>query len=47
MRTILALLLYNFDFRMPAEYNGWAENQKFYNLWNRGPLQMYLTPVQG
>jgi hypothetical protein len=46
MRTILALLLYNFDFKMPPEYIGWAENQRFYNLWDRGPLEMYLTPVQ-
>ena len=46
MRTILALLLYNFDFKMPQEYIGWAEKQKFYNLWDRGRLEMYVTPVQ-
>ncbi|EOO00988.1 putative cytochrome p450 protein [Phaeoacremonium minimum UCRPA7] len=46
MRTILALLLFNFDFKMPPEYIGWAEKQRFYNLWDRGPLEMYVAPVQ-
>jgi hypothetical protein len=43
---ILALLLFNFDFSMPDKYIGWAEGQRFYNLWDRGPLEMFVKPVQ-
>lgn len=46
MRSMLALLLYNFDFKMPEEYVGWAEKQKFYTLWDRPALEMYLTPAK-
>lgn len=45
MRLILGLLVYNFDFKMPDEFIGWAEGQRSYQLWARGPLDMYLTPA--
>ncbi|KAH8171754.1 cytochrome p450 domain-containing protein [Sarocladium implicatum] len=44
MRLMLALFLFHFDIEMPDEYIGWAEKHKFFGLWARGPLEVYLKP---
>lgn len=46
MRTVLALVLFNFDVRLVSGMEGWAEKQQFFALWLRSPLGVYLTPVQ-
>jgi hypothetical protein len=45
MRTILARLVFNFDLRIADESRGWID-QKVYNLWKKGQMRVYLTPVQ-
>ncbi|KAH8880867.1 cytochrome P450 [Thozetella sp. PMI_491] len=44
MRLILARLVYNFDIQLVDERQDWLD-QKVYLLWNKLPLQVYLTPV--
>ncbi|KAK2766542.1 hypothetical protein FQN53_006680, partial [Emmonsiellopsis sp. PD_33] len=46
MRLILARLVFNFDLRLAVESTGWMQSQKIFNLWQRGPLKVYLTPVR-
>jgi len=43
MRTILARVLYNFDLTMSPQSDGWT-SQKNFNLWERAPLLVHLTP---
>jgi hypothetical protein len=45
MRTILARTLWNFDLRMADESRNWLD-QKNYNLWEKPPLKVLLTPVK-
>ena len=45
MRMILARVIFNFDMRLADDSRGWLERQKIYNLWQKGPLNIYLTPV--
>ena len=45
MRLILARLIYQFDITIADDSKGWIERQKAYTLWDRIPLNVYLTPV--
>lgn len=46
MRLILARIVYDFDLRLADDSRNWVERQKAYTLWDRIPLNVYLTPVQ-
>ncbi|OAA59705.1 Cytochrome P450 [Niveomyces insectorum RCEF 264] len=45
MRLILARLLYNFDLEIMPDSRNWSQ-QKIYTLWEKGPLNVKLTPVR-
>ncbi|KAK9413548.1 putative Cytochrome P450 [Seiridium unicorne] len=45
MRLILAKIIYNFDMKLADESRGWLETQKLYVIWDKPPLDVYLTPV--
>lgn len=45
MRLIICRILFNFDLRIAEESRDWMDRQKIYNLWNKGELKVYLTPV--
>ncbi|KAL2179505.1 P450 monooxygenase [Thermothelomyces heterothallicus CBS 202.75] len=44
MRLILARLLWNFDLELMPESRRWNE-QKIYSLWDKGAINVKLTPV--
>ncbi|KAK1992305.1 cytochrome P450 [Colletotrichum falcatum] len=44
MRFILAKLIWNFDIKLHPDSQGWYEGMKTYVLWQKDPLQIYLTP---
>lgn len=46
MRIILARVLWNFDIKIDQESVDWMRKQRIYNLWEKGPLYAYLTPVE-
>ena len=46
MRIILARVLWNFDMRIAEESLDWMSKQKIYNLWEKGPLMVHLTPAK-
>ncbi|KAK6211426.1 cytochrome P450 [Colletotrichum tabaci] len=46
MRLILTRVLWNFDIKIADDSTDWAPKQKIYLLWEKGPLNAYLTPVQ-
>ncbi|GKT65448.1 cytochrome P450 [Colletotrichum tofieldiae] len=46
MRLILTRVLWNFDMKIADDSTDWAPKQKIYLLWEKGPLNAYLTPVQ-
>ncbi|KAI3401428.1 hypothetical protein diail_10862 [Diaporthe ilicicola] len=43
MRTIMARLVFNFDLALAPESKGWMD-QKIFNLWQKPPLMVHLTP---
>ncbi|KAH6647193.1 cytochrome P450 [Truncatella angustata] len=45
MRLILAKIIYNFDMRIADESRGWLETQKMYGLWDKPPLEIFLSPI--
>jgi hypothetical protein len=45
MRLILARVIFNFDMKLAEESRNWAD-QKIWNLWKKGPLNVYLKPVE-
>ncbi|KAK3329980.1 isotrichodermin C-15 hydroxylase [Apodospora peruviana] len=45
MRLILARIIFEFDMRLADDSKQWIERQKSFVLWDRIPLNMYLTPV--
>ncbi|KAI0120633.1 isotrichodermin C-15 hydroxylase [Xylariales sp. AK1849] len=45
MRLILARIIYDFDMELLDDSQHWIEKQKAYPLWDRKPLNVYLTPV--
>ncbi|KAK3313180.1 cytochrome P450 [Apodospora peruviana] len=46
MRLILTRILWNFDMRVADDSLDWMSKQRIYNLWKKGPLNVYLTPRQ-
>ncbi|KAK1961873.1 cytochrome P450 [Colletotrichum sublineola] len=46
MRLILARVLWNYDIKIADDSIDWAPSQKVYILWEKGPLNAYLTPVK-
>jgi hypothetical protein len=46
MRLILARIIYDFDMKLADDSKLWIERQKAFALWNRIPLNVYLTPVR-
>ncbi len=44
MRIILARIIYDFDIKMADDLGNWLDRQKTYTLWDRVPLNVYLTP---
>ncbi|KAK1566050.1 LOW QUALITY PROTEIN: cytochrome P450 [Colletotrichum navitas] len=44
MRLILARVIWNFDIKLHPDSRGWFEGMKTYILWQKDPLQVYLTP---
>ncbi|KAK7751071.1 hypothetical protein SLS62_007057 [Diatrype stigma] len=45
MRIILARVLWNFDMKIADESKDWVSKQRVFNLWDKGPLRAFLTPV--
>lgn len=45
MRLILAKVVYNFDLRIAEDSRDWLKGQKAYIVWEKPPLNVYLTPV--
>ncbi|RYP20696.1 hypothetical protein DL765_002646 [Monosporascus sp. GIB2] len=46
MRLILARIVYGFDMKLADDSTDWIKRQKTFILWDRIPLNVYLTPVQ-
>ncbi|RYO91199.1 hypothetical protein DL763_005069 [Monosporascus cannonballus] len=46
MRLILARVVYDFDMKLADDSKNWIKRQKTFSLWDRIPLNVYLTPVQ-
>lgn len=44
MRLILARVLWNFDLKLAEDCRNWIGDQKIYFLWEKGPLNVHLTP---
>ncbi|KAH8904718.1 cytochrome P450 [Coniochaeta sp. PMI_546] len=45
MRLILARVIWNFDMKIADDSLDWYSRQKIYLLWEKGPLNVFLTPV--
>ncbi|KAL7626122.1 hypothetical protein AAE478_002892 [Parahypoxylon ruwenzoriense] len=45
MRLILAKIVYNFDMTIADDSRGWLTDQKAYIVWDKPPLNIYMTPV--
>lgn len=45
MRLILARILFNFDLKLVNDEEDWMDQCTFI-LWEKGPLNIYLTPVK-
>ncbi len=45
MRLILARVLWNFDLQIAEDSLDWMRKQRIYNLWEKGKLNVYLTPA--
>ncbi len=45
MRLTLARIIFDFDMRLDDSSKRWIERQRAYPLWDRKPLNVYLTPV--
>lgn len=46
MRLVLASIIYNFDLKLSGDSQRWIERQKNFNVWDRVPLNVYLTLVE-
>ncbi|KAH8647387.1 putative cytochrome P450 [Xylariales sp. PMI_506] len=44
MRLILARIIFDFDLKLADDSKEWIERQKSFMLWDRLPLNVYLTP---
>jgi len=47
MRLIMARLIWNFDLELAAGSEEWGTEQRAYLVWEKGPLMVKLTPVEG
>ncbi|KAL9617345.1 MAG: hypothetical protein Q9160_007875 [Pyrenula sp. 1 TL-2023] len=45
MRLILSRMIFNFDMELANPDQDWIREQQANFLWNKGPLEVYLTPV--
>ncbi|KAJ4291290.1 hypothetical protein N0V88_006293 [Collariella sp. IMI 366227] len=45
MRLVLTRVLWNFDLRIAEDSLDWMNKQKVFNLWEKGKLNVYITPV--
>lgn len=45
MRLILAHMIFHFDLELADDSRGWLQGQKAFQLWDKPPLNVYLTPV--
>lgn len=45
MRLILARIIFHFDLKL-ADSTRWIERQREFGLWDRIPLNVYLTPAK-
>jgi len=45
MRLILARMLFEFDITLAEDSKRWIERQKAFVIWDRIPLNVYLTPA--
>ncbi|KAI1399693.1 cytochrome P450 [Hypoxylon fuscum] len=45
MRLILAKIIYNFDMKLSDDSRDWMTGQKAYVVWEKPPLNVYMTPV--
>lgn len=43
MRLILARIVYNFDFELDPESDGWMENQMINTLWEKPSLFITMS----
>ncbi len=46
MRLILARIIHEFDIELADDSKDWTGRQKAFALWDRIPLNVYLTPVK-
>lgn len=46
MRLILAKIMFSFDLKLADGSERWIERQKAFNVWDRIPMNAYLTPVE-
>jgi len=44
--VILARMLWNFDMELAEESLDWTKKQRFFNLWEKGPLYVHLRPIR-
>ncbi|KAI1343972.1 putative cytochrome P450 [Xylariaceae sp. FL0016] len=45
MRLVMARLIYDFDLKLADGCDNWIRKQRAFSLWERIPLDVYLTPV--
>ncbi|KAI1777998.1 cytochrome P450 [Hypoxylon cercidicola] len=45
MRLILAKIIFNFDMTLADDCKDWLRDQKAYVVWDKPPLNIYMTPV--
>lgn len=45
MRLILARIIFDFDLKLADDSKNWIERQKAFPLWDRVPLNVYVTPL--
>lgn len=44
MRSILTRIIWNFDMKLADPGMDWIEGNGMYGLWDKKPLNVYLTP---
>ena len=44
-RLVLARIVFEFDMQLADDSKNWIDRQRNYPLWDRVPLNVYLTPV--
>ncbi|KAI0395986.1 isotrichodermin C-15 hydroxylase [Xylariaceae sp. FL0594] len=46
MRIILARIIFDFDLKLSDSSKDWVDRQKAFALWDRIPLEVYITPAR-